>query len=95
MPPQLRSKAYVIVVDLGTAGTEPAPDGNGTVSTGGMLIVKYIVLTPANIVTAAESITSGGFSYGDSDQAIRESVAASVRARENDPLLDVTFVTGG
>lgn len=72
------NKAYVTIASFqGSGGTPNNP--RVTSST-------YVVSTGSN------SGVQVGFSYGDSDQAIRQAIADAIRSRESDSSLDVNFV---
>ncbi len=78
------NKAYMVLngVGAGIAGIDSQPmnaNSNG------------ILVTPDNTVVQPVS-ESANFSYGDSNQKIREAIAARIRADFGDPNMDVNFL---
>lgn len=79
------NKAYVVINDV----------SNGTVGAEfGFAGFRYLVLQPDNTIAVIGTVGAAPFSYGDSNQAIRESVASAIRDAVSDQDLDVNFVTG-
>jgi hypothetical protein len=79
------NKAYVVITGI-DIGSGP----------GAYAQVKYAILTPDDQPASSSGGTSTEalFHYGDSDEAIRQSIVEKIRSQENDPDLDIDFVTG-
>lgn len=78
------NKAYVVINNVATAGAAPF----GSVS------ANFIVLAPDGSVINTGEQTVASFDYGASNEKILESLVLEIRAAQNDPSLDVSFISG-
>jgi hypothetical protein len=83
------NKAYVVI-----NGDVQAADP----TTGATVGFSYMILDSGNSFVTPPGAGSielrAPFNYGDSDQAIRQSVVSVVRDAVSDPDLDVNFISG-